>query len=146
MSVLGHRALIGIVVMALAGGGGGVAGQAEISASAGWVKAPGSGETTAMAFATIQNPSMYEVYFTSATTDVAARVEFRDRKKGLDPAAQVVKFVMVPAYDNLSMDQNGVHLMLLDLKRPLAAGDTVSLTLVTDAGVKVQVPAEVRTQ
>jgi copper(I)-binding protein len=44
------------------------------------------------------------------------------------------------------MDQKGVHVMLMDLKRPLKEGDKVSLTLANQDGVKLQVAAAVRNQ
>ena len=42
------------------------------------------------------------------------------------------------------MKPAGTHLWLTDLKRPLKAGDTITLIVVTDSGVTLQVPAEVR--
>jgi hypothetical protein len=119
---------------------------ATVGALAAWVKTPAPGDTSAMAFATINNPTMYDVYFTSGATDAAGKVELRDKSKGADPKAQIVEFVTVPAYGSLSMDQNSVYLMLLDLKRPLKQGDTISLTLSTQDGVKIQVSAAVRNQ
>jgi hypothetical protein len=70
----------------------------------------------------------------------------RDKSKGADQKTQTVDFVTVPAYGSLSMDQNSVYLMLLDLKHPLKEGDAVPLTLSTQDGVKLQVSAAVRNQ
>ena len=119
---------------------------ATISASAGWIKTPAAGDKAAMAFATINNPTMYDVYFTTGSSDAAGKVEFRDKSKGADQPAQAAEFLLVPAYGSLSMDQNSVYVMLLDLKRPLKQGETVSLTLATSDGAKVQVAAAVRNQ
>jgi periplasmic copper chaperone A len=121
-----------------------VAGQApdKVSASDGWIKTPAAGATTAMAFVEIENPTQYDVYLTSGTTDVAGKVEFRDASKG----AQAQEFVIAPAYGTLSMDQKGVYVMLVDLKRPLKDGDKVSLTLANQDGLKIQVAAAVRNQ
>lgn len=120
--------------------------QAQIAASAAWIKTPAPGDKSAMAFATINNPTMYDVYFTTGATDAAGGVEFRDTSKGADQKAQTVEFLLVPAYGSLSLDQKSVYVMLLDLKRPLKQGDTVSLTLSTSDGAKVQVSAPVRNQ
>ena len=116
---------------------------AALGASAAWVKVPAPGDKGAMAFATINNPTMYDVYFTTGTADVAGKVEIRDKSKGTEQAAE---FVAVPAYGSVTLDQNTVYLMLLDLKRPLKAGDKVALTLSTSDGAKVEVSAAVRTQ
>ena len=121
-----------------------VAGQApdKVSASDGWIKTPAAGATTAMAFVEVENPTQYDVYLTSGTTDVAGKVEFRDASKG----AQAQEFMIAPAYGTLSMDQKGVYVMLVDLKRPLKEGDKVSLTLANQDGLKIQVAAAVRAQ
>ena len=110
-----------------------------VKASNGWVKMPGSGETEAMAFATVENAGMYEVNITSATVDAAGKVELRD-------AGQTVSFINVPAYGRVDMSATGVHLMLVGLKRTLKAGDTVALTLSTDMDVRLNVTATVRGQ
>lgn len=104
-----------------------------------WIKLPAAGETTAHAFAVVENPTMYDFYVLSATADVAGAVEIR--RAGKDgPVAEVT----VPAYGELSMDQKGVHLLLKDLKKPLAENDKVALTLVTEAGSKLEAEATVR--
>jgi copper(I)-binding protein len=42
------------------------------------------------------------------------------------------------------MDPAGIHMYLSDLKRPLNEGDTVSITLTTELGVKVEMSALVK--
>lgn len=49
----------------------------------------------------------------------------------------------VPAHAITALQSNGYHLMLLDLKRPLAAGETVPLTLTFERAGAVEVPARV---
>jgi copper(I)-binding protein len=46
----------------------------KVAASAAWVKTPAPGDTSAMAFTTIDNPTMYDIYFTSGATDAAGKV------------------------------------------------------------------------
>ena len=121
-----------------------LSGQAKLDVSSPWVKAPAAGETTAMAFVTLTNPGMYDVFIVSATTDAAGKVELRDRSKGADARAQVVANLTVPAYGDLAMDEKTFYLALTDLKRPLKAGDSVMLTLVTEDSTKVQVTAVVK--
>jgi copper(I)-binding protein len=116
----------------------------NVEASSGWVKTPAAGETTAMAFVAIDNPTQYDVYLTSAATDAAGKVEFRDKSASSDPQGQVRKTVNVSAFGSLAMDPKGVYLLLTDLKRPIKDGDMVSLTLTTDGGAMLQVSAAVR--
>ena len=125
--------------------GQGVAGQEKRpTASGAWVKLPSPGETQAMAFATVENPTSYAVYVVSAKADVAGKVELRDASLSGDARLKPVEFVTAPAYDSLYMGPTGAHLMLLDLKRPLEAGDAVAITLTTDSGATLQVRAIVK--
>jgi copper(I)-binding protein len=119
------------------------AAQKSLSASEGWVKAAPDA-TTATAFTVIDNPTMYDVYLVSASSEVAGDVQFGD---GNPAAAKApVKEVTAPAYGKVELKPDGVHLILKGLKRPLKAGETVALTLVTDAGVVIPVAAIVKTQ
>jgi copper(I)-binding protein len=116
----------------------------RVRASSGWVKLPAPGEKQAKAFVTIENPTMYGIYVTSATADEAAKVELRDGSQSGDARLNPVEFISVPAYDRVDMGPNGLHLLLLDLKRPLKPGDRVTLTLSTDNAGVLEVVAVVR--
>jgi len=133
-----------VVVVAFAAGGAGVAArQASVTASGGWIAEPPPDATATSGYVAIENPTMYDVYVVSVTSDAAGRLEFREAVPG-DNQSKTVKVLTVPAYGTVDLAPNGVHLLLLDLKRPLKAGDTVSLTLTTDAGVTMKVAAVVR--
>jgi periplasmic copper chaperone A len=116
----------------------------RVAASSGWVKLPAAGETGAMAFVAIENPTMYEIYVVSATADAAGKVELRDGAQSGDARLKPVEFISVPAYASVDMKPESVHLMLLDLKRPLKEGDKVVLALATDNAGTLEVPAVVR--
>jgi copper(I)-binding protein len=117
---------------------------ARVAASDGWVKLPASGERGAMAFVAIENPTMYGIYVTSATADAAGKVELRDGGQSGDARLKPVEFISVPAYDRVDMGPAGVHLQLIDLKRPMKEGDTVVLMLSTDNAGTLEVAAIVR--
>jgi copper(I)-binding protein len=116
----------------------------RVAASSGWVKLPAAGETGAMAFVAIENPTMYEIYVVSATADAAGKVELRDGAQSGDARLKPVEFISVPAYASVDMKPESVHLVLLDLKRPLKEGDKVVLALATDNAGTLEVPAVVR--
>ncbi len=109
------------------------------SVTDGWVKMPEAGATSTTGFATVDNPGMYAFYLISATSDVAASVELR--QAGKDAALDEVT---VPAYGTLDMNATGYHLLLKGLKKPLAEGDTVNLTVVNELGEKLSVDAVVK--
>jgi copper(I)-binding protein len=113
--------------------------QKDPSVSSGWVKLPAAGATSTEAYATVENPTMYAFYLLSASSDAAGTVELR--QTGKDAALEEVT---VPAYGSLDMDPKGIHLLLKDLKKPLAEGDKVTLTVVTELGVKLNVQATVK--
>jgi copper(I)-binding protein len=87
----------------------------------------------------VENPGMYAIYLLTASSDVAGSVEIR--QTGKDAALEEVT---VPAYGSIDMDAKGVHLLLKDLKKPLNENDKVSLTVVTELGIKLQVDAVVK--
>jgi copper(I)-binding protein len=147
MQVVTRAAVPGLIAVVVLTGVSLAAGQQqEPSASAGWVKLPVSGETTASAFVSIDNPTMYDVYLASASADVAGKVEFRqaDATGAIKP--EPMKNVTVPAFGSLEMDPKGVQLVLSDLKRPLKEGETVRLTVSILYGATLSVPATVRRQ
>jgi periplasmic copper chaperone A len=116
----------------------------RVAASESWVKLPAAGETQAMAFVAIENPTMYGIYVTGASTDAAGRVELRDGSQAGEARVKPVEFISVAAYESVEMGPNGPHLMLLDLKKPLKEGDKVALALKTDNAGTLDVTAIVR--
>lgn len=114
------------------------------SAVSAWVALPAAGATWASAFVELKNPGMYDIYVTSATSDVSASVELWPAATGsAEPA--VTKEITVPAYSSIDAVASAPHLRLIGLTKPLAAGDHVALVLKTDGGETLKVSATVRT-
>jgi copper(I)-binding protein len=121
-----------------------VAQEKTVSASKAWVKAPAAGETTATAFVVVDNPTMYDVYLVSASTEAAGSVQFHRAPKTADAKPEPVAAVSAPAYGMVELKPDGVYLLLSDLKRPINPGDIVVLRLTTDGGVVLEATAQVR--
>lgn len=117
--------------------------QTAPSAVSAWVAAPAAGATWASAYVELKNPGMYDVFVVAATSDAAASVEFRAAATGGAEPAVVPEFT-VPAYGGVEAAAAAPHLRLIGLTRPLAAGDTVALTLSTADGDILKVAAAVR--
>lgn len=115
--------------------------QGQMAASGAWVLEPAEGATSTAAFAVIENPSMYEVYVTGVTTEAAATAELAS---GPPETATTMAELPVPAYGQAELKPGGVHIRLKDLKRPLQAGDTVTMTLTLDTGATIEVSAPVK--
>ncbi len=115
------------------------------SVASAWIAAPAAGAAYATAFVEINNPTMYDIFIVSATADGAGKVELRGAAAaGAEPA--VVSEFQVPAYGSTSAAADAPHLRLLNLTKPLKAGDSVPLALTTDGGVILKVTATVRAQ
>ena len=110
--------------------------QPAITASDAWIT-ESAADGTAAAYLSISNPTMYDIYVVEATSAAAGKIELRSRDK---PAKELT----VPAYGSLELTPAGPHLMLMDLKKALKAGDYVTLTLMTDGGVTIVTSAVVK--
>jgi copper(I)-binding protein len=108
--------------------------QKDPTASDTWAQVTGD---TAMVYATVNNPTMYDVYLVSGKSDSAAKVEFLN---GDDVAASLT----VPAYESLELKSDGPRVRLSGVKRQLKAGDELKLTLETDGGVLIEIAAVVK--
>jgi copper(I)-binding protein len=144
MGKLATRLVVCGISMLFALTGSAAAQEKRITASDASVKLPGSGATQTMAVANFENPGMYDVYLTKASTDVAGKVELRDASKSGDAALKPLEFIVVPAHEWTYMDPKGPHFLLMDLKRPLKEGETITLTVTTEAGASLEVPAVVK--
>jgi copper(I)-binding protein len=112
------------------------------SATRAWVAEPQAGETTAVVSLALENPGMYELYIVSASSPVAGKAELRQAGPGGVPLP--VKELLVAAYGRIELTPAGIHVALSDLKRPLKAGETIDVALVTDSGEKIAARADVR--
>lgn len=57
---------------------------------------------------------------------------------------QPVEAIEVPANGSVALEPGGFHIMLLDVKKVLAVGDTIEVTLTFEKAGEVQATAEVR--
>jgi periplasmic copper chaperone A len=115
--------------------------QKQTAISSGWVKLPAAGATETAAYLVIDNPTQYDVFLQKASTDAAGAVEFRAAGK-----PEPLTFVTVPAYESLEMDAKGTYLLLRDLKKPLADGAKVPISVTTGPGAPLTVEAVVKNE
>jgi len=78
--------------------------------------------------------------------DVAGKVEIHETTVDANQVMQMrpVEGIDVPAHGSVELQPGGYHVMLLDVKKALNAGDKVPLTLVFESGQRLTVDAEVR--
>lgn len=82
----------------------------------------------------------------SASTDVAEVVELHESKMvdNVMKMEPVAGGIPVPANGQVELKPGGLHVMLIGLKRDLAAGETIRLTLKFERAGEVTVDAPVR--
>lgn len=99
-----------------------------------WAVAGGGG---AAIVATVNNPSMYDIYIVSGKSDVAESIELMDGDKK-------VESFTVPAYGSFVMQPDKQRIRVTGLKRQFKAGEELKLTLETDGGAAIAVTAVVK--
>ena len=89
----------------------------------------------------IENTGSQSVQLVGIETDVARVVELHETRNenGL-MRMRPVEQVDVPASGELAFQPGGYHVMLIDINRPLEAGDEVAVTLIFSTGERVELP------
>jgi copper(I)-binding protein len=87
-------------------------------------------------YAMLTNPTMYDVYVQSGTSD-AGTVELREGGKATST-------ITIPAYGSVELKADGPFVMVSELKGQPKAGDTINLKLMTDGGVAIAIAAVVK--
>ena len=95
-------------------------------------------------YAMLTNPTMYDVYVQSGTSD-AGKVELREG----DPstalgAGKVTSNITIPSYGTVELKADGPFVLVSELKGQPKAGDTINLKLMTDGGVAIAIAAVVK--
>ena len=101
------------------------------------------GQTVSAGYFTLLNTGKAPVALVAGTSDAADRVEIHaHRMSGGAMHMEQLHRVEVPAGGQVQFKPGGLHLMLIDLKRPLHAGDTVTVMLLDEkgGGHRIQLP------
>lgn len=113
-----------------------------------WVRATVGAEDTSMsaAFMTIDNDGDEDVTLVGASTEVAAMVELHEMSMvdGAMAMQAMTEGLVVEAGRGKVLEPSGYHVMLMDLRTELAAGDEVELTLEFSDGSEQSVTAPVK--
>ena len=118
---------------------------AGLTVSGAWARATADPARGSAAYLTIANPTAQADTLTSVASPIAS-VEMHQTMTdasgmtGMSP----VQSIAVPAGGTVTLEPGGYHLMLMNLTKPLAAGDTIELDLVFQHAGKVTVQAEVK--
>lgn len=111
-----------------------------------WSRETAEGQNAGGAFMTIANTGTAADSLTGGTTPVAGRVEIHTMTMEND-VMRMRRFeegLDIPAGGTVTLEPGSFHLMLMDLKQPLKAGDKVPLTLTFKGAGAVETELEVR--
>ena len=95
-------------------------------------------------YATLSNPTMYDAYVQSGTSDVG-KVELRagDPSTPLG-AGKPVDTITIPSFGSVELKAGGPMVLVTQLKSQLKAGDTITVALMTDGGAAIAIAAIVK--
>lgn len=117
--------------------------QAQTTVTEPWVRSTVAQQTATGLYAQITSARGGKLV--SASSPVAGVVEIHEMKmQGEVMRMRAVTDLDLPAGKTVALKPGGYHLMLLDLKQPLKAGDTVPVTLVVEGAGKGRESIEVK--
>ena len=119
---------------------------ANVSVTDAWACATMPGQPVSGAYMQIQSDT--DARLLSVSSSVVPRVEVHEMSMdGGVMRMREVKSIELPKGRTVSLAPGGFHIMLMNLKKPIAAGDVIPLTLVVESDGKrqtVEVKAEAR--
>jgi hypothetical protein len=117
---------------------------AQVSVERPWSRATPPGAKIGVGFLQLRNAGAAPVRVVGASSPVAGRVEMHvTMREGDVMKMRQVQSFEVPPGETFELKPGGAHLMLVDLKRPLAKGERVPLTLELEKGSALQVELRV---
>ena len=110
---------------------------ANISVTDAWARATMPGQKVSGAYMQIQADA--DARLVGVSSPAVSRVEMHEMKMDGDVMRmRELKAIDLPKGKSVSLEPGGFHLMLMNLKKPIAVGDVISFTLVVESGGKRQ--------
>jgi periplasmic copper chaperone A len=104
----------------------------SILVSDSWVRSTVVGQSVAGVYMKIKNQSKTPLTLISAKTGAAKSAEIHEMSMVNDVSKmrQITDGILLAPQQSVQLVPSGLHIMLMDLKRPITVGATASLTLV----------------
>jgi hypothetical protein len=119
---------------------------ANVSVTGAWARATMPGQPVSGAYMQIQSDA--DARLIGVSSPAVPRVEVHEMKMDGDVMRmREVKAIDLPKGKTVSLQPGGFHIMLMNLPKPIAAGDVIPLTLVVESNGKrqsVEVKVEAR--
>jgi copper(I)-binding protein len=111
---------------------------------AAWARASLSGVRNGIVYGSIVNDGPDSVRLVGGSTPVAARVEFHIHAMNGDiMTMKQLDSVDLKPGETAILKPGGLHIMLIDLKQPLKAGESFPMTLISASGASIAVQVEI---
>jgi copper(I)-binding protein len=108
---------------------------APLAVEDGYVREMPPGQTVSAAFMVLRNTTAIPIAIVAATCDASDQAEIHNHRHTADGMRmEKVIRLEIPAQGRQALQPGGYHLMLIGLKRPLKAGDTIGITLLDEMG------------
>lgn len=118
---------------------------AQVEVSQPWVRATVAPQKATGAF--VQLKAKSDSRLVEVRSSVAGVAEIHEMKmEGSTMKMRAVEGLDLPAGQLVELKPGSFHIMLMDLKKPLAAGETVDLTLVFEGRDKKRVEQEIKAE
>jgi len=118
-----------------------------VSVSQAWTRATVPGQKVAGVYLDIRSDEAARLTGVRSSAAESAEIHSMSNDNGVMRMRHLSRLDL-PAGQTLHLAPGGNHIMLLDIKRPLRAGERVALTLIVERNgkkISVQTQAEVRT-
>lgn len=123
----------------------GAAAAQEVRVEDPWARASIGMVPNSAAYMTIHNRGSEPERLVAVSASVGVRAELHDHVMDGEVARmQQVGAIEIPAGGTATLAPGGLHIMLMRLAEPLAAGDSIDLTLSFERAGNLEVEAEVR--
>ena len=119
---------------------------ASIQVEQPWSRATPGGASTGAVYLTITNKSHDADRLIGASSDVADKLQIHEMKvvNGTMEMREVTGGLPVPGGGSVVLKPGSFHVMLIGLKKPLKAGETIPLTLDFEKAGKVSITVPIR--
>jgi periplasmic copper chaperone A len=119
---------------------------ASIQVEQPWARATPAGASTGAVYLTITNKSQEMDRLLSASSDVTDKLQIHEMKvvNGVMEMREVTGGLAVAANGSVKLKPGSYHVMLIGLKKPLKAGETIPLTLDFEKAGKVPITVPIR--
>ncbi len=122
-----------------------VAAQQKVEVTNAWARATVPGQNVGGVYMDVRSPAAARLVGVSSPAAATAEIHQMKMENGVMKMSAVAG-VDLPPGQTVKLAPGGYHVMLLNLKKPLATGDSVPVTLTIETGKKTRQTLEVKAE